>query len=168
MLRGKAKPNRVTWLLWSFAPLISAAAAFSNGESWSVLPILLAGLNPLLIVIFSFFVKGAYWKISKLDYLCGALSLIALVLWLITKDPVLAVFFAIMSDALAGLPTLIKAWKDPESESPMIFILGIIASLSAYFTANAISFTNLGFQTYLIILNIAILLGIFSKRFKKH
>lgn len=167
MFQGKAKPNRVSWLIWSFAPIISAAASFSNGEGWSILPTLLAGINPLIIFIASFLVKDAYWKISKLDYICGAFSVIALVLWLVTKEPTLAVFFAILSDGLAAVPTVIKSWKNPESESPYIYTLGIISSLTAFFTVKEYNFTGLGFQIYLILINICIISGVFRKYFKR-
>jgi len=30
-LKGKTKPNKVSWLIWAVAPLIGAAAAFSAG-----------------------------------------------------------------------------------------------------------------------------------------
>jgi len=31
MLKGKAKPNKVTWLMWGIAPLIAAFAALTAG-----------------------------------------------------------------------------------------------------------------------------------------
>jgi len=31
MLQGKAKPNKVSWIMWSIVPLIAAFAALSDG-----------------------------------------------------------------------------------------------------------------------------------------
>ena len=39
-LRGRVKPNRITWLIWGIAPLISTAASLSTGVSWAVYPYL--------------------------------------------------------------------------------------------------------------------------------
>ncbi|MCL2280666.1 hypothetical protein FWC31_02160, partial [Candidatus Saccharibacteria bacterium] len=63
-LKGKTKPNRVTWLIWSTAPIIAAIAAISNGVSWAILPTFMAGFGPLLVFIVSFFNKKSYWKLG--------------------------------------------------------------------------------------------------------
>ena len=54
MYRGTVKPNRVSFFLWSLAPLIGAAIAFGEGQSFLVIPIIMAGFNPLLVLCFSF------------------------------------------------------------------------------------------------------------------
>ncbi len=33
-LKGNTKPNKVTWLIWSIAPLIATFAAISSGVKW--------------------------------------------------------------------------------------------------------------------------------------
>lgn len=88
-LRGETKPNRVTWLMWSVAPLIGTAAALSEGVTWAVLPVFMAGFGPFLILLASFINPNAYWKLETFDYLCGACSVLALVLWGITQDALL-------------------------------------------------------------------------------
>ena len=104
-LRGETKPNRVTWLLWSIAPLIGTAAALSDGVRLATLPVLVAGVSPLMVFVASFVNKKSYWKLEKLDYICGSIAILALILWRITDDPIVAIQFAILSDALAALPT---------------------------------------------------------------
>jgi hypothetical protein len=56
------------------------------------------GFVPLTIFIASFFNKESEWKIGKLDIVCGVLSVLGLVLWLITKVGNVAIFFSIMAD----------------------------------------------------------------------
>src|SRR5688572_21588753 len=116
-VRGKTKPNRVTWLMWAIAPLIAAIAAFSEGVTWAVVPVFVSGFGPLLIFVASFMNKKAYWKLTKFDYYCAATSVVALILWAVTKQPSVAILVAILSDALAGVPTFIKSWKYPETET---------------------------------------------------
>ncbi len=106
MFRGNAKPNRVTWLMWSIAPFIATAAAASSGVTWAAIPVFMTGFAPFLIFVASFFTKKAYWKLTTFDYLCGALSAVALILWFVTMEPNLAISLAIASDALAAIPTL--------------------------------------------------------------
>src|SRR6476659_8048954 len=80
-LRGTTKPNRVTYLMWGIAPLIATAAAISKGVTWAVLPVFMSGFCPLMVLLSSFANRQAFWKLGKLDYVCGAFSALALILW---------------------------------------------------------------------------------------
>ena len=135
MFRGQTKPNRVTWFMWSVAPFVATAASVSNGVGWAAIPVFMSGFAPFLIFTASFFSKKAYWKLSSFDYLCGALSGLALLLWFLTNNPNVAIVFAIVSDALAAVPTLIKGWRNPETESAWPYIIGIFAPLTSFLAA---------------------------------
>ena len=163
MFVGGTKPNRVSWLMWAIAPLIATAAALSNGVSWAVLPVFMAGFSPFLIFAASFFAKKAYWRLSSFDYVCGALSAIALVMWWVTKDPNVAIVFAMASDVLASIPTLTKAWTNPETESVWPFLIGVFGSASSLAVATLWTFSEYAFPIYLIIVNIVVLVALYNK-----
>jgi len=116
-LRGTTQPNRVTWLLWAVAPLLAAAVEFRSGVGVRALTTFMVGFMPLLIFLASFHDPKAVWQIGWLDYICGALSVAGTVAWLLTQSGVVAIVAAIVADALAGLPTLVKSWTNPETES---------------------------------------------------
>ena len=80
-IKGQAKPNRVSWFIWSLAPLIAFFAEVKQGVGIQSLATFVVGFGPLLTFIASFVNKKAYWKISKLDMICGGLSLVGLGLW---------------------------------------------------------------------------------------
>jgi hypothetical protein len=164
MFRGGAKPNRITWLMWAVAPLIATAAAVSNGVGWSVLPVFMAGFSPFLIFTASFFAKRAYWKLSKFDHICGALSALALLLWYVTKDPNVAIIFAMASDGLAAVPTLAKAWRYPETESVWPYITGVFGASSSLAAATLWTFSEYAFPAYLLVANAMVLLAIYGKK----
>jgi hypothetical protein len=168
MFIGGTKPNRVTWLMRAIAPLIGTAAALSNGVGWAVLPVFMAGFSPLLIFAASFFAKKAYWKPSTFDYVCGVLSAFALIMWWLTNDPNIAIVFAIASDALASIPTLRKAWTNPETESVWPFIIGTFGAASSLAVATLWIFSEYAFPSYLIIINILILLALYNKQLLLH
>ena len=167
MFRGQTKPNRVTWLMWSIAPFTATVAAVSNGVTWAAVPVFMSGLSPFLIFTASFFNKRAYWKLSKFDYLCGALSVLALILWYITDNPNVAIFFAIVSDALAGAPTLLKAWRNPETESRWPFIVGVFSPMTSFLVAAAWTFSEVAFPAYLVAINALLALSISKKNRKR-
>jgi len=165
MIRGGAKPNRVSWLMWSVAPLIATAAAVSDGVGWAVLPVFMSGFSPLLIFIASFLVKKAHWKLTKFDYVCGSLSVLAIILWIITSNPNVAILFAIASDGLAAVPTLIKAWHHPETESFWPYAMGLFGGLASFAAATMWTFSEYAFPIYLVIINIMLCFCILRKKF---
>jgi hypothetical protein len=167
MFKGGAKPNRVSWLMWAIAPFIATAAATSNGVGWAALPVFMSGLSPLLIFAASFVSKKAHWALASFDYVCGLLSGLALVLWYVTKDPNVAIAFAIASDGLASIPTLRKAWKHPETESGWPFIVGIFNASTSFSALTIWAFSAYAFPAYLIVINILLFFAVYKKNLQK-
>ncbi|MBN1245611.1 hypothetical protein JXA31_08460 [Candidatus Bathyarchaeota archaeon] len=163
MFKGQTKPNRVTWLMWTIAPFTATLAAFSSGATWAAVPVFMSGLSPLLILLASFLNKRAYWKLSAFDYVCGALSVLALVLWYVTENPNMAIVFAIFSDALAATPTLRKAWRNPESEFRLPFLVGAFSPMTSFLVTAAWTFSEIAFPAYLVAINILLVFSM-SKR----
>jgi len=165
-LRGNTKPNKVTWFLWTIAPLIATFAAISDGVRWSVLPVFMTGFGPILILLASFLNKKSYWKLERFDYLCGLFSLLALILWGITKEPVVAIVFAIISDALAAIPTLSKAWKYPDSESVGPFITGLFAGLTSFAAIKIGNFAEYAFPAWIVFINTCLTFAILKNKIR--
>lgn len=152
-LKGKTKPNRVSWFLWATIPMIAFFAQIGEGVSlYTSLMTFMVGFGPMLVLSSSLLNKKSYWKISKLDYLCGALSIMAVVLWLVTGTGIVAIALSIVADLLAGVPTLIKAFKDPESEHHSVFRNGALSALITLLTIKNWSFPAYGFPLYIFII----------------
>lgn len=152
-LYGRTKPNRVTWLMWAIAPMIAVAASISEGVTWAVVPVFMAAFSPFLVFLASFVNKKAYWKLEKFDYLCGLFSLLALILWGITKEAYIAIIFAIVSDTFAAVPTLIKSWQHPETESGLAYSTAVFGSLTGFAAINTWVFLEYAFIVYLVLMN---------------
>jgi hypothetical protein len=149
--RGTTKPNRVTWCLWALAPLIAFAAQLGEGVTYQAALTFVAGFGPAVVLVASFHDRNAYWRITKFDWLCGALSLVALALWLLTRVGNLAILLSIMADALAATPTIIKSYHHPESESAGAFGFGVIAGAITLLTVHTWTFANYAFALYVCI-----------------
>jgi hypothetical protein len=165
-IRGETKPNRVTWLIWSIAPMIATVAAIASGITWAVLPVFMSGFGPFLVFLASFVNKKAYWKLETFDYLCGLFSILALVLWAISKEPVVAIVFAILSDFSAAIPTLIKSIKHPETESAAPYSTGMVNSLTSFFAIKLWTVSAYAFPVYLVLVNFALLLSVYWQRIR--
>jgi hypothetical protein len=164
IFHGQTKPNLISWALWALAPLIASAAAFSVGASWAILPTFMVGFGPLLVVIVALIKKNAIWRPTGFDYFCGALSLAALALWAITKEPGTAVAFAILSDGLAALPTLKKAWLFPETESGVVYTTALFNILTSFAALQVYTFSEIGFPIYNTFINIALSFAVYRRR----
>src|SRR5579859_3519157 len=112
-LKGKIKPNKVTFFVWSVAPFIAFLAQLNKGVGIQSFMTLSVSIFPLSIFVASFANKHAHWKIHSRDILCGAISLIGLGLWYLTHEPNIAIVFSIISEGFATLPTIIKSYYHP-------------------------------------------------------
>jgi len=163
-LQGITRPNRVTWLMWSIAPLVAAAAAFASGVTWAAVPVFMSGFAPLLVFLASFVNRNSFWKLTAFDYLCGLLSLFALVLWWLTKNPNLAIVFAMAGDGSAAVPTLVKGWTHSETETLAPFATGIVNAISSFFAIRVWNFASYAFPVYLTVLNVLLVFIISWRR----
>jgi len=162
-LKGKTQPNRMSWFLWAATPLIGTAAALAKGATWITLPVFAIGLCDLAVFVVSFVNPKAYWKLQLLDWACGLCSVLALVLWAITKEPNYAIIFAILSDGLAAVPTVVKAWQHPETESGFVYITSFISALTSFAAVRTWSFAEIGFPIYMLGINIVLVLTVYRK-----
>ena len=150
---GKTQPNRITWLLWGIFPMIIFIAQRVEGVegvSWASFA---AGLTPLLIVTASFFNKRAYWKTEPRDYYLMGAAVLGMILWAITDNPNLAILFALIADVLAGIPTLIKSYRHPESESWIAYAISTVGFGISVLSIQVFDFANVAFVVYLFGMN---------------
>jgi hypothetical protein len=148
-IRGTVRPNRVTWLLWGLFAMITFVAQRAQGVEGPSWVSFAAGLPPLLIVAASFFNKKAYWKTQPLDFGLMGAALVGILLWIITKDANLAIFFALLADLLAGIPTVIKSAKRPETESWIAYAISTLGFGIAVLSIQTFDFQNSAFVIYL-------------------
>ena len=157
-LKGTVKPNRVTFLLWSLIPFIAFSAQIKQGVCLEALMTFSTGFLPLTVFIASFMNKQAEWKLTRFDLMCGILSLLGLALWMITKVGNVAILFSIVADGLAAVPTVVKAYRYPETEIAWPWIATAFGVVLTLLTLSTFTFANCGFIIYILALNILIYL----------
>ena len=154
--KGEVQPNRVTWFLWALAPLIAFSAQIEQGvgaQSWLTF---IVGFGPLLVFLTSFVNKKSYWKITKLDLIFGFLSIIGLILWKITGLGNVAISFSIMADGMAAVPTIIKSYYYPETESYFAYFASAVGAAITLLTINIWNFETYAFSLYIFIVTVLI------------
>lgn len=146
---GQTRPNRMTWLMWSLAPLVAFVAERHAHVGWSQVMTLSVGLGPLAVFVASFANRDSYWRVGALDVACGLISLGGLAIYLATRRGDIAVIAAITADLAAGAPTLVKIHRHPETESFGPFVGGATNALIALGTITSWTFVAAGFPMFI-------------------
>jgi hypothetical protein len=154
--RLKNAPNRATWIIWALAPFIILAAQAESRVGTQALFTFSAGFTLLLVFLASFRNKKSYCKLKSLDYVCAGLSILGLILWRAADNANIAIVFSIFADALASLPTVIKSYTNPETESGPPFLWNIVGVSLTLLTFEDLSFVSVGFTAYYFILVITL------------
>ncbi len=164
IIQGHARPNLVSWFIWMVAPFIGVFFQLKAGAGLSAIPVFMAGFGSLVIIIAALLIKKSLWKINTFDIYCGSLSILALIFYIFTHNLGISILFAILSDALAFIPTYIKTWKFPETEYHSTYSLPILSNLVGLLLIKDWSFTIYSFGIYLILANIVMLLILYRKK----
>ena len=152
-VKGKVKPNRVSFLLWSIAPFIAFAAQINQGVGLESVMTFGTGFLPMTVFAASFVNKKAEWKVTRFDLVCGFLSIIGLALWLATKVGNVAILFSILADGLAAVPTIVKAYRYPDTELAWPWLATVFGVVLTLLTLSEITFANSGFIIYILLVD---------------
>ncbi|MBI4039090.1 hypothetical protein HY384_03990 [Candidatus Daviesbacteria bacterium] len=153
-IKGKVKPDRVTWLLWSIIPFIAFIAQIKQGVGLQSLMTFMTGFTPLMIFLASFVNKKSYWRLGRLDMICGTISVIGILFWYITKTGNAAIAFSILADGLAAIPTIVKSYYEPETEDYKVYLLGASSAAITLLTINIWSFAYYAWPVYILIVTL--------------
>ncbi len=156
VLRGKARPNPVTWFLWGLTAMIAFLAQLQSGPTAQALVTFVLGLSPLVIFAIAMSKGHGRGHFTPFTISCAAIAVIGIVLWRVTANPELAISFAIAADICASLPTLRKAYHDPESEYAFPYLLSVVSMAITLGTITDWSFTVYAFPLYMLCINVAL------------
>jgi hypothetical protein len=155
MLRGQTKPNVVSYIIWLTLDVISFAAEWNAGLSWSIVILAAAVLNGFMIVALSLGGYG-YKEHNWVDWSCLALGIIALFFWWATNNPLTALVLTLIASILADIPTVAKTYREPRTELALAWFIGAFAGFLAIFSAAKWDAANLIFPVYFLLEGAAI------------
>lgn len=161
--QGHARPNLVTWVIWMIAPFIGVFFQIKAGAGLSILPVFMAGFGPFIIIIAALIKKNNYWKATSFDIYCGILAIAALLCYVFTHNLGVSILFAIITDVLASVPTIVKSWKFPETESSSAYTGAVVSNVIGLLIIKVWSFSIYSFSVWLIILNLGLAIIIHRK-----
>jgi hypothetical protein len=90
---------------------------------------------------------------SRSDILCLIIALIGIVLWQVTKNPIVALYFAILADFTGFAPTLVKTYKQPETEYYLFFLMDVFAGIFSLMAVKTWALEQISYPIYILLIN---------------
>lgn len=156
------KPHRATWFIWVFVTFALTASMIAAGARETAIIPAAYFVGSCLIASLSY--KNGVGGWETLDKWCILVAVIAMSLWLITGNPLTALFLLILCDASAAIPTGLKLWKDPKSESRLGWSLFCAGAIMSIFAAKHFTFTEVGYPIFVTFFTA----GVVSLTFRKN
>lgn len=163
-LRRKTRPNRASWWIWTAVGVILGTSYHSSGANNTIWVPVSYVIGPFIIAIISLKYGEGGW--TKFDRSCLIGAAASVILWFTFKEPIIALLVCLTIDLLGALPTIRKAYKDPEGEDKFawgLFFVGNTLNLSA---VEKLSFAILVYPLYMFVANGLITFFVFRRRQK--
>jgi hypothetical protein len=154
----KAHPHILSWIGWSFITALGAFAMLADGGTWAVAILFANTALCLVVAVYSAYKKVGVWSVTKMDGVYFGLGIIGLLLWKLLDLPVIALICAIGADFAFGLPTIIKTYKHPKSETTFVWITASLSGLCSLFAIQSFAFHEIAYPLYLFIYDTTVLL----------
>jgi hypothetical protein len=125
ILSGKTKPHQFTWIIFSLVNGIIVVSQYIAGARLSDLIYLAFFIESLSYVALSF--KYGVRNTSKYDLALFSLALLTIILWITTRNNLIAIFLSIAIDTLATTMLILKVHRYPGSEPLWLWGIGTIS-----------------------------------------
>jgi hypothetical protein len=129
-IQGWVVPNRASWIVWFVQDVLIASSAIMAGVGPAAVMPVIWGLGATIMLILSV-TKGTRGAFTGLEKASLVLSGLGILLWAITGAPRVALVASVSSVCIGGVPTLVKAWVKPWTETMsgwLLMILGTVFS----------------------------------------
>jgi len=151
VLRGKTKPHIYSWLIWAIVTGVAFFAQIAQGAFASSWVNGIAALTCTFVVILS--IKRGEKNIVLLDVICLVLGLITIILWILTKNPFIALLLISLIDILAFIPTFRKVYHKPYEETLSTYVFSFFKYTLSTFALSQITLATSFFPIFAASLN---------------
>ena len=164
IFKGDTKPHLFTWLIWSILCTIGYMAQLTDDTgpgTWALgVTALFSWLNTGLCL------KYGEKVFTRSDKVALAASLLSIIPWLLTDDPLGSVILISLIDLVGFYPTIRKSWIKPHEENLTAYYFANAKLLLSLFALNAITLTTVLYPLAIVVANTAFLVMCHWKRNK--
>ncbi len=165
IFKGTTKPHKYSWLIWTILQSTGAIIIFNESPGWGAMSLAIGAI--FCGYIFFLSLSRGTKNITKFDTICLIGALLALGVWVFLKNPIISIVLVSLIDFIGFLPTLIKAYKDPESETKTTYLLSVFSVGLSLIALVEYNFSTVIYLLSLFITNlVCVLLIYFSSQQK--
>lgn len=165
VLKGKTKPQRVTWGIAFLLNIIFVCNQVASGATYSMILVFAFSLSAAAIFFLSI-PKGVGGH-SRLDLFVLACSLVGVVLWQLLNSPLASILANLFAAAISLIPTLKKAYLQPETETKIKWLLGSLAGLLGALSVGNLNYTVLLFPLFAFVAQGSVFIVLTQKAHKR-
>lgn len=166
ILRGIVKPQRITWGIWTILTTIAAVNQIKNGGGFS--SYFFVSTCVLVAATFLLSLKFGMGGASRLDKVCLGLALALFVYWATVHDTRLSTLIAVIIDGIGALPTVVKTYHHPQTETYPQWVLAGIGGLLTMLAVPRLDWVLLVYPAYVFVMNGAIVGTKYLRDKQKH
>ena len=151
ILRGKTKPHMFSWFVWSMLAGIAFGGQIVGGSgpgAW-----LMGIISFMCFTIFLMSLKKGTKDIQVIDWVSLGGALLAMIMWIVTKTPLLSVILITATDILAFFPTIRKSFSRPYEETILTYLINTLKFILGILATNNYSVITVLYPIYLIFAN---------------
>ncbi|TAL49041.1 hypothetical protein EPN83_02085 [Patescibacteria group bacterium] len=166
-VKGDTKPERATWFIWAVVGFLLLTSYHYSGAVSTIWAAVTYFIGPLIVALIS--VKYGVGGWSVLDKVCLSGAAVSLILWYVTKSAPVALYINILVDFLGLIPTIVKTYNNPSSESRLSWSMSTIGNFVNLLAINRLTLSIIIFPAYFLLNTGTILLLILfrgSRKFK--
>ena len=150
-VRGKTKPERATWFIWSVLGVIAFISQVSLGAQWSLV---FAGLDALgSVITFLLSIKFGVGGWTLLDRVALVIAAAGVVISLIAHEPVVALLGVILADVSGTALTIRKTFLKPNTETTISWLLVGTGALTGVLAVGKLDWALILYPAYLMFAN---------------
>lgn len=168
-IKKKTRPHIFTWFIWTIVLGVVIIAQIQDNIGFGVIASLCSGIMTGIIMMLAIFYYGDK-KANLIDWFFFILGLIAILVWILTNNPLYSVIIVSFIEICAFVPTFKKCYYDPHSETLSMYYIGIFKYLLSFTIFDNFSIITMLFPMTVIIANIFLLIFVYirKKQIRKH
>jgi hypothetical protein len=158
IIHGTVRPSRSSWFVWTFILALALIGYRSSGADDSIWFLVGDFLVTMVIFLLSLWRGSGGW--TRIDVACLSLAGLSLLLWQSSDVALFALWGALIADAIAVAPTIMKSLRDPQSEDASAYIFSSLGALCGLLAVAQWNLTLLFYPAYLFLANMSVALVI--------
>lgn len=163
IIKGKTKPNLVSWITWTLLTGIATAAEIAAHEYVAAIFTAAAATETGAVVVFGL-LKRAYVRYTKFDVVCQLSAVVGIVLWQVYNSPEIGIVASVTIDFIGALPSIRHSWIKPYEETWQTYALSGLGGVLAMFALSTYNWASLPYPLYIVIINTVFPLVILYRR----